>query len=75
MDYVEPTRSSMASGSGSEAVTEMTTVNLIVLEQVPSEELAGQSTDSYQNQVPQMKINSRSLSTSKDNLFEYVVTF
>lgn len=67
--YVEPHRSSVVSGSESEVVTEMTTVNLIVAEQ-PSEEFAGPSTDSYQNQIPEMKVNSRSLSTSKDNVLE-----
>lgn len=66
---LEPHRGSVASGSASEEVTEVTTVNLVLPEQGPGDELAGQSTDSYQNQtVPQMKLNSRSLSASDENV-------
>lgn len=73
LNYVEPHRSSLASGSASEEVTEVTTVNLALPQQGPSEELAGQSTDSYQNQtVPQMKVNSRSISASDENVSKWV---
>jgi hypothetical protein len=74
MKYVEPRRSSLASGSASEGVTELTTVNLVLPEQERGDELAGHSTDSYQNQtVPQMKLNSRSLSASDENVSKCAV--
>ncbi|XP_065226860.1 piezo-type mechanosensitive ion channel component isoform X3 [Planococcus citri] len=67
LNYVEPQRNSVISGGDSDVTTEITTINLMM----QSEDLPGQSTDSYQNQtvVPQMKLNSRSLSTSKENVF------
>ncbi len=72
LDYVEPHRTSLISGSESEPVTEMTAVNLVIQAQYPNEEVTNHSTDSYQNQpfVPLVKVNTRSLSTSRENIFE-----
>lgn len=71
LNYVEPHRSSVVSGSDSDVVTELTTVNLNVPEQQRNEEGVDPSTESYQNQkVPQVKVNSCSLSSSSENLLE-----
>lgn len=72
LNYVEPHLSSVVSSSNSDVVTELTTVNLNIPEQLRSEEGVDPSTESYQNQttVPQVKVNSCSLSSSSENLLE-----
>lgn len=71
LNYVEPNDSSIISGTDSDVITEVTTVQLNISGH-PSEEVVNQSIESYQNQTtgPHMKVNSRSLSSSKENLFE-----